>query len=84
MKNPCRLALALALSAPLAFAQSEHFHSPAPDEKLGSVSFPISCAASGQLSFERGVALMHSFSYAAAEKQFHQLELQEPDCAMAY
>ena len=27
---------------------------------------------------------MHSFSYASAEKQFHDLEAKQPDCAMAY
>jgi tetratricopeptide (TPR) repeat protein len=68
----------------LCLAQDGHFHSPASDEQLGSVSFPISCPAAAQSSFERGVALMHSFSYASAEKQFHDLEAKQPDCAMAY
>lgn len=68
----------------LCLAQDGHFHSSVSDEQLGSVSFPISCPAAAQSSFERGVALMHSFSYASAEKQFHDLEAEQPDCAMAY
>ena len=34
-----------------------------PNEKLGTVNFPTSCAASQQKAFERGVALLHSFWY---------------------
>jgi hypothetical protein len=53
-------------------------------EKLGTVSFPISCAPATQKPFERGVALMHSFWYDEAEKQFKALEHEDPSCAMAY
>jgi tetratricopeptide (TPR) repeat protein len=36
-------------------------HHHAPDgEKLGSVSFPVSCEPASKLSMERGVALLHS------------------------
>jgi len=53
-------------------------------EKLGRVSFPISCAPETQKPFERGVALMHSFWYDESEKQFQALEHEDPSCAMAY
>jgi len=49
------------LSRPL-LADEAHHHLGS-DEKLGSVSFPTSCAAGVQKSFERGVALLHSFEY---------------------
>jgi hypothetical protein len=56
----------------------------APGEKLGNVSFPVSCAAAVQKPFERGVALMHSFEYESAENQFKDVAKQDPGCAMAY
>ncbi|HEY1262745.1 MAG TPA: hypothetical protein VGF06_04425, partial [Terriglobales bacterium] len=51
------------------FADDSHSHL-APGEKLGSVSFPISCASGVQKPFERGVALLHSFEYEEADDQF--------------
>lgn len=35
---------------------------------LGSVRFPTSCTPAAQKTFERGVALLHSFWYDEAEK----------------
>jgi tetratricopeptide (TPR) repeat protein len=56
-----------------------------PNAKLGAVSFPIpSCSAGVQKPFERGVALLHSFWYGQAEKQFKAVAAQDPQCAMAY
>ena len=37
-----------------------------------------------QKPFERGVALLHSFWYDEAEKQFEAVAVQDPHCAMAY
>src|SRR5690242_14086247 len=59
----------------------EHFN---PNEKLGRVSFPTSCAPSVQKSFERGVALLHSFWYDEAQAQFKEVTQNDPHCAMAY
>ena len=56
----------------------------AANEKLGTVSFPISCAASQQKAFERGVALLHNFWYDKAEQQFKDIETADPNCAIAY
>ncbi|HEY4932318.1 MAG TPA: hypothetical protein VII23_12165 [Terriglobales bacterium] len=55
-----------------------------PNEKLGTVNFPISCAASQQKAFERGVALLHSFWYDKAEQQFKDIAAADPTCAIAY
>jgi hypothetical protein len=63
-------------------AQEVHDHS-AP-EKLGKVSFPISCAPAVQQQFDRGVALLHSFAYTAAENAFQGVAEQDPKCAMAH
>lgn len=35
-------------------------------------------------AFEKGVALLHSFQYAAAEKAFNMVAQGDPQCAMAY
>jgi tetratricopeptide (TPR) repeat protein len=59
-----------------------HHHDAA--EKLGNVSFPISCAADSQRPFERGVALMHSFGYEEAGAQFEEIIQKDPACAMAH
>jgi tetratricopeptide (TPR) repeat protein len=53
-------------------------------EKLGNISFPISCAPDSQKPFERGIALMHSFGYEEAEAQFVELTQKDPACAMAH
>ncbi len=63
-------------------AQEAHDH-PAP-EKLGAVSFPITCKAAVQQQFDRGVALLHSFAYSVADEAFQGVAKQDPQCAMAY
>jgi len=61
---------------------AEHEH-PVP-EKLGTVQFPTSCSSKEQKSFERGIALLHSFAYSAAEKAFGDVAKADPKCAMAH
>src|SRR5216683_1212432 len=65
------------------FAQNASHHHDA-DEKLGTVSFPISCAPATQAQFERGVALLYSFEYENADNQFQEIEKKDPSCAMIY
>ncbi len=55
-----------------------------PDERLGSVSFAVSCAAAVRAPFNRGVALLHDFWYDEAERQFQRIAARDPACAMAY
>src|SRR5579872_1061969 len=52
--------------------------------QLGTVAFPISCAPAVQKPFERGVALLHSFWYEEAQKQFQQIAKDDPQCALAH
>jgi hypothetical protein len=52
--------------------------------QLGTVTFPVSCAADVQKPFERGVALLHSFWYEEAQKEFQQIAADDPHCAMAH
>jgi tetratricopeptide (TPR) repeat protein len=53
-------------------------------EKLGSVSFPVSCDDSSLAPMERGIALLHSFGYEEASEQFEELTKSDQKCAMAY
>src|SRR5690349_4615126 len=62
--------------------EEHHHHHDA--EQLGTVSFPTSCAPAVQKSFERGVALLHSFEYDYAQKQFEDVSQKDPACAMAH
>jgi hypothetical protein len=53
-------------------------------ERLGEVSFPTSCKAEVHPGFNRGVALLHSFAYVAAEGAFRDVANRDPQCAMAH
>ncbi|MGH7313835.1 MAG: hypothetical protein ACREJV_11725, partial [Candidatus Rokuibacteriota bacterium] len=53
-------------------------------EKLGTVQFKASCSPSAQSQFDRAVALLHSFAYAAARKAFTGVAETDPSCAMAH
>src|SRR5437660_12683750 len=62
----------------------EHHNESLTAAQLGTVHFPVSCDASVQKPFEHGVALLHSFWYEEAEKQFLQISKDDPHCAMAH
>ena len=79
--GPVLLALALAAAPAAADDQDQHHH-PRP-EKLGTVTFPTSCAPAVQARFVRAVALLHSFWYDEAEKAFGEVAAADPSCAMA-
>jgi tetratricopeptide (TPR) repeat protein len=57
---------------------------PSAQERLGTVSFPVSCSASSQTSFNRGVALLHDFWYEEARPQFERILKSDPGCSMAH
>src|SRR5882757_5345616 len=91
-KRPCvlevgmpalwRISFILLFLLPFSSAQETHDHS-AP-EKLGKVSFPISCLPVVQEQFDRGMALLHSFAYTPAEDAFQNVAKLDPRCAMAH
>src|SRR5579862_8424677 len=80
----CILLCGLFVLPAAALDDDMHAHHHDANEKLGKVSFPISCAPGSQSALERGVALMHSFEYEMAEQQFSDLAKQDPACAMAH
>jgi tetratricopeptide (TPR) repeat protein len=85
MKRAALLLLAVvSLFAVFVLADEDHHHEDLTAEQLGTVHFPVSCTASSQKAFERGVALLHSFWYEEAEKEFVQIAKDDPTCAMAH
>ncbi|MGP0019953.1 MAG: hypothetical protein ACLPHP_15385 [Candidatus Sulfotelmatobacter sp.] len=64
--------------------KEHHHHEDLTETQLGTVRFPISCSPSVQKPFARGVALLHSFWYEEAEKEFIDIAKDDPSCAMAH
>jgi hypothetical protein len=77
------LCLAAAFAG-IADADEDHHHEELTQAQLGTVHFPVSCTPDAQKTFEKGVALLHSFWYEEAEKTFLDVQKQDPKCAMAY
>jgi len=67
-----------------AVAQHDHHTEGAPPAKLGAVRFENSCKPEVQDTFTRGVALLHSFWYDEAERQFRVVAEKDPACGMAW
>ena len=59
-------------------------HEDITEAQVGTVHFPSSCVSSVQKPIERGVAMLHSFWYEEAEKDFQQIEKDDPQCAIAH
>src|SRR5262245_46058886 len=70
--------LLILLPAGLLAGDESHRHA------LGRVHFAISCSQAAQTTFDRGIALLHSFWYDEAERTFSQIVRAEPACAMGY
>jgi tetratricopeptide (TPR) repeat protein len=54
-----------------------------PKEQFGKVDFANSCAPAVQETFQRAVAMLHSFRYMEAEKTFRDALAQDPSCGVA-
>ncbi len=74
----------LSLSARTTVAHEDHVHEAVPPEKLGTVHFLVAVDSKTQASFDRAVALLHSFEYEQAERGFRSIADQDPNCAMAF
>src|SRR5688500_13705312 len=53
-------------------------------EKLGTVRFGNSCSAAVQPTFNRAVALLHSFEFRDAITGFNQTLAGDPSCGIAH
>lgn len=84
-KSACAAAMAAGLyAATPAVAHEHHDDGPAAKEILGQVSFPTSCTPAAQAGVTHGVALLHSFGYAKAQRQFEAVAKDDPACAIAH
>ncbi|HVO80148.1 MAG TPA: hypothetical protein VMT28_05425 [Terriglobales bacterium] len=66
----------------LAWCDEGHHHELTQAE-LGAVKFQMSCAKTLEPSFNRAVALLHSFQYEQARQAFGDISKEDPGCAMA-
>jgi len=82
--KPLVLAVFLLALAARTTADTGHEHKEGDPTKLGKVHFPISCSAVSQKKFDVGLAMLHSFWYAKAEKAFTDLAASDSGCAMAH
>ena len=85
MKSVASIFALLSLPTLFSFAApAQHQHAELTDQQIGAVHFPISCDSSVQKTFERGVALLHSFAFETAEATFREVAQEDPHCAMAH
>src|SRR5258708_7846974 len=92
MTHAALSARTLLLAAATAFAASAAAADTASDRQADKVHFPISCSADAQQQFDRAVAILHSFWYEEAAKEFaaapggyhrgSQTLIATPHCAM--
>lgn len=82
--RPFPILALLTFSAAHIAAAQEHNHPAGSTEKLGKVSFAVSCSPAAQPKFERAVAMLHSFWFEAADAAFTEVVGIDSSCAMAY
>ena len=78
----CTCAVAMATAAP-AFTTQELGHRLMAGERLGAVHFATSCEVAVQPQFDRAMALLHSFEFAAAIDGFGDTLRADPACGIA-
>ena len=84
-----RTLLAFLLVMPLTLFGQGHSHDDhdhgAPDlGNIGKAHLETSCSEAAQQEIDRGVALIHSFWYAEAEKAFRRATAADGACGMAW
>lgn len=80
--SPAVLVIVLAVAAAV-LGDSAHAGG-AKADKLGKVHFPTSCSPGAQVQFDRAVALLHSFWFGEAIRDFKAVAATDPNCAMAH
>jgi len=78
--NAHKFLVVLLLALTLAIPRSSESQS---KDQLGKVDFANSCSPAVQASFQRSVAMLHSFWYTEAEKSFREVLVQDPSCGIA-
>jgi hypothetical protein len=77
-------ALGLSLTANGGVARAQEHRTHGARGPLGTVEFRVSCTAEAQELFTRGVALLHSFTYAESAEAFRNTAARDPRCAIAH
>lgn len=72
------------LSIHLVHADENHQVDIIDEEKLGKVTFHVSCTSRAQKLFNQAVAMLHSFWYEEAEKTFRRVTTTDTECAMGH
>src|SRR5450432_1548379 len=83
MRSLSGLLAGLLLLVSAGWAQEEHHHHTLTEEEVGSVQFETSCSKDIAASFNRAVALLHSFQYEQTRQAFAEIAKEDPQCAMA-
>src|SRR3954462_9356480 len=65
------------------FWADEGHHHALSEEEVGSVQFATSCSPQVSATFNRAVALLHSFQYQRTRETLLEIAKQDPTCAMA-
>jgi hypothetical protein len=73
--------LVILLASPLPL--QEHQHGGRDTQKVGTVAFATSCNATVQPTYNRAVALLHSFEFGRSIAAFKEVLSADPSCAMA-
>ena len=68
----------------LPLAAQDHGHAAQAASRLGTVHFETSCAPAAAPGFDRGIAQLHSFEFAAAIREFEGVLRADSTCAMAW
>jgi tetratricopeptide (TPR) repeat protein len=76
------MVFSLAVSLSPAWCDEGHKHT-LTEEEVGSVHFLTSCSKTVGVSFNRAVALLHSFQYEQARVAFTEISIRDPYCAIA-
>jgi hypothetical protein len=79
---PTVMATLLLLVPPV--AAQEHPHEPVDGERLGRVTFPVSCSPLARHRFEQATAYLHSFWYEKAQSAYGDVLAADSTCAMGY
>lgn len=66
-----------------AWCGDQGHHHELSEKEVGSVHFSTSCSKEEEVSFNRAVALLHSFQYEDVRHAFEEIAAKDPTCAMA-
>ena len=84
MKRKTAAVLVAPLFALVAWSAGAHDEdASAGKQVLGKVNFPNSCSPGVKAKVTRGVAMLHSFWWPAAEKTFQEVAAEDPGCGIA-